>query len=349
MPPRRFAAVPLPKGVFRITRGRKVYYYHQPNRHKPKWQRGVLTRIPYEPSHPEFWSMAGELNGAVAASSAGTFQTLIKEYKASPQWARLTDGTRETYTTYLTRVEDAWGSLPVADLTVRGISALRDEMGASTPSAANMMIKVLRAFLKWAMGRGEIATNPAASVEPIKTDVRASTPWPEDVWQDACQTAPLAVSRLAFLGRKTGQRISDLVRMKAENLKGDDLHFKIKKRRWTDHVFALQPEDAAVVRAWSGVWFPRTSGEPHSEDTLRDALDDWLGDRAGGDEIKPHGLRALAVCDARREGVTHQQIATLFGMSISMVQRYSSLIDKELANRETQNDRLQKIQRKLKT
>lgn len=329
--------MPLPKGVFRITRGRRVYYYHQPNRHKPKAERGMLTRIPYEPSHPEFWDMAGELNGAVAASSAGTFKTMIAAYKASPQWASLTDGSRETYTVYLTRIEDAWGSLQVADLTVRGISALRDEIGASTPSAANMMVKVLRAFLKWVMGRGEITINHAIAVDPLKTVVRSSTPWPEEVWESVCKSAPTAVSRLAFLGRKTGQRISDLVRMKPDNLKGNNLHFKIKKRRMKDHVFALHPEDAAIVRSWDAPWFSRDSGEPHTEDSLRDALDDWLGE--DGEEIKPHGLRALAVCDARRDGITHQKIALLFGMSISMVQRYSSLIDVELANRETQDER----------
>jgi hypothetical protein len=339
MPPRRFAAVPLPKGVFRITRGRKVYFYHQSNRHKPKAERGMLTRIPYEPSHPEFWNMAGELNGAVAASSAGTFKTLIKAYKASPAWAGHSDGTRETYTIYLARVEDAWGSLQVADLGVRGVTALRDEIAASTPSAANMMLKVLKAFLSWAVDRGEVARNVARDAKAVTVTVQKTTPWPEEVWQDAYANGPLVISRLAFLGRKAGQRISDMVRMGEHTLKGDSLHFQIKKRRMKDHVVALQPEDAAVIRKWKGIWFPRASGEPHTEDSLRDELKVWLAERKWAGRAKPHGLRALAVCDARMDGLADQEIANLFGMSTQMVASYSSLINVEAVGKASQSRR----------
>lgn len=331
--------MPLPKNVFRIKRGQKAYYYHQPNRHRPKAERGMLTRIPYEPSHPEFWNMAAELNGAVVAASAGSFKSTIQAYKDSPAWSALSEGTRETYTVYLKRIESAWGCLKVADLTVPGITTLRDAMAASTPSAANMMLKVLKAFLSWAYDKGMIGTNLARGVRSAKVQIRKTTPWPENVWQAAYENGPEDVSRLAFLGRKSGQRISDMVRMGPANLDGDKLRFTIKKRRMIPHVVTLMPEDAAVIRSWKTHWFVRHSGEKHNEESLRQALYAWLGEDEEASEIKPHGLRALAVCDARFDGITHQQIATLFGMSIAMVQSYSALIDKELQNDETQGAR----------
>lgn len=336
---RRFAAVPLPKNVFRIKRGARAYYYHQPNRHKPKAERGMLTRIPYEPSHPEFWNMAGELNGSFTASSAGTFSALIKDYKASPEWAGHSDGTRETYTVYLARIEDAWGGLRAADLGVRGVTALRDEIAASTPSAANMMLKVLKAFLSWAADRGEVTHNVAKSAKAVPVTVKKTAPWPEDVWQDAYTNGPPLISRLAFLGRKAGQRISDMVRMGEHTLKGDSLHFQIKKRRWKDHVVALQPQDAEVMRGWKGMWFTRASGESHTEDSLRVELKVWLAAQGWAGRAKPHGLRALAVCDARMDGLADQEIANLFGMSTAMVASYSSLINTEAVGKATQSRR----------
>lgn len=48
----------------------------------------------------------------------------------------------------------------------------------------------------------------------------------------------------------------------------------------------------------------------------------------------PHGLRAMAVCDAGLRGLDHLQIATLFGMSAQMVEVCSRRIDAERAGRE---------------
>jgi hypothetical protein len=82
----------------------------------------------------------------------------------------------------------------------------------------------------------------------------------------------------------------------------------------------VSPDDAAVIRSWGGgdllPDLTRTNGKRYTEDTLRKALTDWL-DAAGfketaGDEIRPHGLRAMAGCDARPEGFDHDDVAALF-------------------------------------
>ena len=47
--------------------------------------------------------------------------------------------------------------------------------------------------------------------------------------------------------------------------------------------------------------------------------------------LKVHGLRAMAVCDARIAGQPHQQIAAAIGMSLPMVMHYSRHIDQRMA------------------
>ena len=60
---------------------------------------------------------------------------------------------------------------------------------------------------------------------------------------------------------------------------------------------------------------------------------DWFVARtpelAGYGPIKLHGLRAMAVCDRRMDGLEHQEIAAQLGMSLPMVMRYSRQIDQE--------------------
>ena len=50
---------------------------------------------------------------------------------------------------------------------------------------------------------------------------------------------------------------------------------------------------------------------------------------AGYGAIKLHGLRAMAVCDRRMDGLEHQEIAAQLGMGLPMVMRYSRQIDQE--------------------
>jgi hypothetical protein len=52
-----------------------------------------------------------------------------------------------------------------------------------------------------------------------------------------------------------------------------------------------------------------------------------------------HGLRALAVCDRRIDGMTHQEIANQMCMSVEMVMQYSKGIDSETASREANRRR----------
>jgi len=341
---RRAVTVGLPEHVFQIKKPGKVYYYHQPGRKKPKGERGALTRIHYSPDDPEFWIEAARLNGRPKAGAEdgrilpGSFEALIAAYQASPHWNDVhTEGTRRTYGTYLKVILAAWKRQLVDDLTVAGVIAMRNELAATAPSAANMMVTVLKALLAWGINNGECTKNVARDIKPIDTDVEHAFPWPVDVWTKTVKSAPTDVSRLAFLGRVTGQRISDLIRLRPADLKGDLFHIQIRKLRGKLHRLPVAPADLKVIRSW-GVgdmtpFLTRANGKRHSEKTMRKALADWL-DAAGfkeaeGEEIRPHGLRAMACCDARLKGLDHDDVAALFCMSPGLVKRYTHHIDRE--------------------
>jgi integrase len=339
--------VALPENVFRILKpSGKVYYYHQRHRKKPKGERGALTRIDHAPHEPEFWLKAAELNGGapdravpvdIAKPLTGSFRWLIALYKDSPKWRGHADGTQRTYAIYLQVIEDAWGNDLASDLDVDGIIALRDEMAKTAPSAANMLVTVLRALMKWGINNGKCKTNPARDIEEVETEVEHAFPWPLEIWRRAVDKAPADVSRLAFLGRATGQRISDLIRLRPTDLKGDLFHIKVKKLRQQVHLLPISAADRAVIESWDVAdlvpFIVRPNGKRHSEESLRDALAAWIKnakvEEKPGEEIRPHGLRAMACCDARLNGLDHDDIAALYRMSPRMVRTYTFHIDKE--------------------
>ncbi len=335
---RRVAAVPLPDGVFRIKKlNGKVYYYHQTGRHLEKALRSPLTRIPFEPREPEFWRLAGELNGKASSPKEGTVKALIAQYKQSSKWAALRPKSQKVYGYYLGLFEEAWADIVAEDLSHEAIAKAREALGLTAPASANLMVRVLRALYVWAIGEGKLKTNPARDVPTLDTDVETTRPWPLAVWQAVVDNGPEDLRRLAVLGRATGQRISDLVRFRPVQRRDDGLEVQIGKLRDKRHFIPLSPSHLAAIDGWNvGPMVPyltKTNGKRHDDGSLRRRLASWLADEAPeelrGADVSPHGLRAMACCDARLAGREHQEIAALFGMSIAMVERYTKHIDQE--------------------
>jgi integrase len=325
--------VPLPPNVFPVYGKRgQTYFYWQRGRNLPKEQRSKLVRLRGDRTHmADVFQHAAELNGLISAEPrAGTFTAALTAYRASQKWQRLAAATRLAYGRYLDMAAQAWGRQMVADLSLEGVRRLRDETARSIPpNTANQAMHALCAFLKWCCQRGLAATNIAKGLEALEHDVDTTAPWPDEAWEAVART-PGPLGRLAVLGRATGQRIGDLVKMRPVDRHADGIRLTITKTR-KPHFLALSQRDMAVIDGW-GVpkmqpYISGPGGARLSPGQVRHMLRERLAD------VSPHGLRALAICDARLRGLEHQQIASLFGMSIAMVERYSRHIDQEIAGR----------------
>jgi hypothetical protein len=232
----RTANVMLPRDVQKVVKpSGRAYYYYAPGRGTA----GAGKRIPLgsDTADPEFWRLLRAAS-TPAAAREGTLSKLIAEYRASKEWADLRPASKQGYGHFLDRLEAGGGDRPVAAMTRRDIYALLDQM-SGTPFAANYMLAVLRTLLEFGVPRGYRDDNPAIGVKRLKVEDSGHAPWPETGYSFVMENAPVHLRRMAFLGRATGQRISDLVILPQMASTGasascatSHISFRSRRHRW---------------------------------------------------------------------------------------------------------------------
>lgn len=334
---RRAVTVQLPKGVTRVTRRGKDYWYFQERRGQP--DAGPRTRLP-EYGTPEFWAAIARLT-EIPAEQGMTMARLVEDFKKEPEWTSRRANTQLTYGFALKPILEAWGHLHPAQINISGINGLRKKF-ADRPNMGNLILAVIRLLMKYAIGRELRTDNPAREIGRLAIKPDEAKPLSGAAWLAAISDkAPIAVRRYAVLARATGQRISDVIRMRPADRDQDGIQITITKLGDKPHWCLLRPEESATIDGWkvfeNACYVTRKTGRRHTEDSLRDewnayaATDDGSALRG----FTPHDLRATKVCDERIRGKNHQQIAALVGMSVEMVMKYSRHIDQRLAARGT--------------
>lgn len=325
---RRSLGADLPKGVFRVKR----LYYYQHRRGRP--DHGPCIRLP-EFGTPEFWAKMAEIQGVSGGNVEGTFSALIAEYKAHSRFLGRSEATQKTYEISLNYIQECWGPLRVDGLTPRAIQEFLDQHFAHRPSMGNMTLTVLKVLLRFGIPRSYSTQNHAREIEHLEERGDGAKPWPEEIWRRFVDAAPADLARLAVLGRATGQRISDLVRMRGKDRDGAGIVLNIKKLRGKQHWVPVSQADLAVIDGWkvfpNATFLADERGRPFDPKKLRKRFDTYVREQFPGSGIKIHGLRCMAVCDRRILGHNHQRIVAAIGLSISQVMHYSRDIDQRLA------------------
>ena len=333
---RRANLVSLPKGVFQIRKKSGLsYWYHQDNRGKPN--QGPLVRLP-EYGTREFWHRIGEISGHNPTVEKGSIKALIMEYQASDKWMRLRPETQRSYRFALDSIIDAWGPLHASLISPKGIGKFMENF-QTTPSMGNIALAVVKVIMKTAVQKGYRTDNPAREIDKLRVDPDGAKPLTPAAWKALTEKAPEPLQRLAWLGRMTGQRISDLVLLGPHNRDDDGLLITIGKLRDKQHWCPLTPADIARLDTWHAenhkTFVHKSTGDAYTAHGIREAWNAFANEPKGKAlrGFTPHDLRATKVCDERIAGKNHQQISAMVGMSLQMVMKYSAHIDQRLAAR----------------
>lgn len=336
----------LPQGVHAVpAAGGRTYYYWQPGRGTARARERIS--LGSDARSPEFWRKLNELIGAPPVGLlSGSWAALDRKWRGDPkngakpsrEWEALSQGTRDLYAVRMRQIVARWGSLPVSGTNLDGVVALRDTLSGAV--AANQLVKVIRIAMKFGRPHGFPSSDPTAGLEALAIgEVGGATPWPEWAYQIVRAEAPVFLQRAAFLGRATGQRRSDLVRVGKRNRRNDGIDFNIQKRRNKPHFVPLLPGELAEIDGWAaldiGPYIVDARGKPMTGDAVANQLKVFCKShpRLKDAEVFMHGLRALAVCDRRIAGMTHQEISGQLCMSSGMVMQYSKAIDTEVLGR----------------
>ena len=319
------------------ARGRAYYYYQ---RNRGAQVKGPRTRLPGEPynrdgtPNPEWWATYRALSGAPhEINLVKNFSALIVAYKARPEWNDLGGRTKVEWARDLARIDKAWGSLAVAGLEPKHVLKLRDHH-ASTPAAANNLVKALSAMITWAIPRGWRSTNPCAHIKKLKIG-EGYAPWNWNDIEHLRDNARADLWQAAALALYSGQRLSDVLKMRWDDIQDGLIAVtqnKTGKKLWIPmhtHLRALLlkiPRTAVTVLS-------NTKGKPWTPMGFKAS---WSAE-LNQDEMTVlrqkrrvfHGLRKSAVVFLLEAGCSDAEVAAITGQSRQMIEHYARQVNQK--------------------
>jgi integrase len=269
-----------------------------------------------------------------------SFAAVINAFLASPKLKSLAPATQQVIRRYLLQAQhpDTLGAYPAAVMRPALVQAFLDGY-ADKPGAQQMARSGLKMVEKWALVRDLIAQPITTGTEVVGSDGDGHEPWTDAQVAIAEAHARPDIARIVTLAANTGQRRSDLYKMRWTDIEVIDgrpgIHVKQKKTKVQIWIPMTQPLMAAI-ETWEKRPSPllmKDSGGPwRNEIEISEA---WTRERDRNPQLGPcaglvlHGLRATACIRLRRAGATESQISAMVGLSIGMVGRYCRRADQK--------------------
>jgi integrase len=271
--------------------------------------------------------------GAGPAEKAGTVTALVTKLYRSGEWAGLGDSTKATYRGIIERFRAEHGDKPVALMERRHV---RDMVAAkaTTPAAANNLLRMIRMLMRFAIEEGWRVDDPTAGVKAIKTHSDGFHTWTEDEIAAFEAHWPIgSMQRLAFaLLLYTGQRRSDAVTMGRQHMRAGRLHV-VQQKTGARLAIPVHPELQTVLDGAdkAHLTFLVTS---HGKPFTAAGFGNWFRaavDAAGlPKHCSAHGLRKAACRRLAEAGCSANQIAAVSGhATLREVTRYTAAADQE--------------------
>jgi hypothetical protein len=297
-----------------------------------------------QPDPDAFWAAvekADVVGKQLAAGERKTFSALIIEFKASAAYqlnvdqdgkkrAGLAEATRDQYARHLDDIDAAWGNDPVASLTPvdvqKAIDAFKD-----TPSAGRVFRSVLSRLCSWGIPRGYGTSNPVEHTETIE-DGGTYDPWSPWAFEHFFQNARIGLHLPVYSGLFTGQRLSDVIKMRRPLEGVTEMPLVAQK---TNELVPVQihSEYRAIIRAQKlehEMLHLREDGEPWTYEGFKTAWQREMNKpafvRFRAERVVFHGTRKNAVNNLLEVGCSEARVAAIVNMSPAMVHHYSKKV-----------------------
>jgi len=215
----------------------------------------------------------------------------------------------------------------------KNVLKLRDAW-ATTPVAANHLLSIAKTLINWGIPREFSDSNPCAAIAKLETEDGGAKPRPGWAFDLIEAHAREDLRRAVWLGRYTGQRQADVLRMGKGDLEDGGIHViqqKTGKVLWIPLHRDLEKEMKCwdAVPPWTFVQTPK--GEPYDTERFRAAWTRLMNTTPAGrirrEGFTFHGLRASSVENLREAGCDDAGVESITGMSQAMIRHYSRFAD----------------------
>jgi integrase len=263
----------------------------------------------------------------------GSFAAVVRAFLMSPKFEALSRSTQVHYRHLLNLAErsDVLGAIPVDEMRPALVQAFLDGL-ADRPAQQKCAQTAIKSLERWALVRDLLPRQITLGTE-APGGTGGHVPWTDEQVALAEQYVRPHLARVITLAANTGQRGSDLVKMRWTDIEEVEGRPGIQVKQvktglelWVPFTAALQ----AAIASWErrpGFILLKEDGHPFTRQQLSDQ---WLRERNTKPALAPlkeaglvmHGLRGTAVVRLRRAGATIPQIGDMVGMSPLMVTRY---------------------------
>jgi integrase len=298
-------------------------------------RRSLRVALPGYPGSEEFMAAyQAALDGDTRKQqpqwgAPGTFDRLVQDYFASPNFLTLAPSSQRAYRLVIERFvrDEKIGHRLVSQMTRAHVQKMLARRSA-TPGAANDLLKKIRILVGFAIEHGLRRDDPTirmrkfAKGEGFHTWTDAEIEAFEKRWGAGTK------ERLAFaLLLYTGQRRSDVVRMSLRDLDGDSIWVAQQKVRGTKLLILLHPHLKALLSDWPKdhlVILATGRGKPFSAASFGMWMAKKIAAAGLPDHCVTHGLRKAAARRLAEAGCSTLQIMSVTGhKSLSEVERYT--------------------------
>jgi len=256
------------------------------------------------------------------------FYAVARKYAhpKNPGWAKLSDRSKRIYQDGLNSLEFFW-EYPIKKINRPEVIALRDAL-YSQPGKCRVALSVLHNIMQYALDKGLINVNPVTGIKnlPPSTPIKRWSKEEIEIMVDGC---PPKISTAILLALYTGQRRSDLIKMKWMDYDGKFIHL-IQKKTGKSLSIPVHPKLKDVLDRMSKdnmYILTDSSGDRWRADSLSQAVK-WNSNRLGLD-LTIHGLRKSTASTLAELGCSTFQIAAITGHSIKEVMRYTKEVEQK--------------------
>jgi integrase len=264
----------------------------------------------------------------------GSLGWVIEKFLGSPLYSNRAESTRRNYRRILDQLRGKWGAGLLIDLQPHHVRQIRNELAAKSSSTADIgvgLISTLWNFATEQLGQHKLGADPAYSIKRVHEGRREHEPWPQELIERFMQEKPSL--RLAVkLALYTGQRRSDLVKMKWSDFDGELIQVRQQKTGTLISIPChkeLRVELERMARVADTI-LVGDRGKSISSITLAAAIRSQLH-KMGADGYSIHGLRKNAAVELANAGCSTMEIAAITGhQTLAMVEHYSKKRDQRI-------------------